>query len=102
MGCVQELERDGQLTELRKLVGEARGKRIEAEDCDVAEEALAKIEKAIQSPGNQDSRKAAEGAMAMLKGTAVGFGKLVDIGEKFGKVLKMTEPLLVEVFKQTS
>jgi small GTP-binding protein len=89
-----------QLMELRKAVAELRGGGASAEDCDVAEDAVAKIEGALQKPQVPSSRKEAKGAMATLKGLADGFGNVAKIGGSFAKILGQAHPFIDKVFQQ--
>jgi internalin A len=87
------------VAELRQLIAQARAAGAEADNCDVAEEATVKIQTALQSPSQPAARKEAKGALAMLKGTAEGFGTLADIGEKFARILKFVEPGIEKLFE---
>lgn len=91
-----------QLMKLRHEVAQLRGGGAAAEDCDVAEDAVAKIEAALQKPQAPASRREAKGAMATLKGLADGFGNVAKIGSSFARILDQAKPFIDEVFKQIS
>ncbi len=89
------------LQELRRVITEARGQGASVDDCDVAEDAISKLEAAVQRPKEPAAKKEAKGALAMLKGTASGLTSLATIGTKFHAVLNQIEPLMVKAFEWT-
>ena len=96
-GPAEELQK--QLKDLRRVVAQLRGAGAAADDCDVAEDAVAKIETTLQKPPASATRKEAKGALAMLKGVAEGFGSVAKIGKSFGEILDRVKPAVDEVFE---
>jgi internalin A len=82
------------LEDLRNLITEARQRGMDADDCDNAEEAVAKLVTVSDAPEAPTAKKEARGALAMLKGVAEGMGSYADIAEKFNKIVQLIEPAL--------
>ena len=87
--------------ELRDIIAALRKGDADSEDCDIAEEALTDLVVVAVDPSKEESPKKVKGALAKLKGLTDGFKKVVEIGEKFEKVVQWLSPVIMRIVAES-
>ena len=88
---------DSSLEEIKLIIEKLKAGGGDADNCDVAEFARKSLSQVSKRKPSATTRKKAKGALAILKGTADGFGHLGKIGEKFAGLVKLIAPALSRI-----
>jgi flagellar biogenesis protein FliO len=79
---------------LRALIEQARMAGADEDYCDLADKKVTQLKAAAEEPWDEESKRKASGALALLKTTTHSFKDYAEIGENFEKVLKLVSPAI--------